>query len=388
MPSIRLPAPTIWLKWSNRAAAEGTGFAPPREDGILAVIDGPSVMIGAFLSSVAGSPKRFTVNLIVLRDVMRDWKGEITYGFVPLPFGFVCDTESPLPPEAFADEIALAGRICTSTNVLSNKLLGPAMIGSLAAMTAGDPEFFDARPDAGGYQEHRFLYDREGQLMLSEAAMERLDIHARSSTLALPQRAASARMQVTASPITGARLGARSRGSVAPKASDILANIAVFTNMYSSTFGFLVAVLAMMANPKIVDGSDTQRAGNRRSVGARSLPYLGSRVLKLRLKRKAAVTAAVRSAVHRQAPRLHDVDGHWRTSHRRGSAGLWSVAPGSAGAAPGTRHDAYPDTGRDPRRRATAPAAPRDPAGPACPGAARRHPPEPPRQRHDRAGRD
>lgn len=88
--------------------------------------------------------------------------------------------------------------------------------------------------------------------------------------------------------------------------------------MYSSTFGFLVAVLAMMANPEIVDGSATQRAGNRRSVGARSLPYLESRVLKLRLRRRAAVTAVVRSVVHRQPPRLHDVDGYWRTSHRRG----------------------------------------------------------------------
>src|SRR4051794_33487370 len=88
--------------------------------------------------------------------------------------------------------------------------------------------------------------------------------------------------------------------------------------MYSNTFGFLVATLAMMANPEIIDGSDTQRVGNRRSVGARSLPYLESRVLRLRLRRKATITAAVRSVVHRQPPRLHDVDGHWKTSHRRG----------------------------------------------------------------------
>ncbi len=175
LPSIRLPAPTIWLEWSNRAAAEGTGFAPPREDGILAVSDGPPVMIGAFLSSVAGSLSRFTVDLIV-RDVMRDWRSEITYGFVPLPFGFVCDTESPLPSEAFADEVALADRICNSHTVLSNKLLGPAMIGSLAEMIRGDPEFFDATRDVGGYQEHRFRYDAEGRLILSEAAMERLNI--------------------------------------------------------------------------------------------------------------------------------------------------------------------------------------------------------------------
>jgi hypothetical protein len=70
----------------------------------------------------------------------------------------------------------LTGRICESHAVLSNKLLGPAMIGSLAAMIASDPEFFDAKPDAGGYREHRFRYDTEGRLMLPEAAMERLNI--------------------------------------------------------------------------------------------------------------------------------------------------------------------------------------------------------------------
>lgn len=317
LPGIRLPAPTIWLEWSTEAAAEGTGFAPRREDGFVAARAGAPVMIGALLSTIGGSPSRFTIDLIV-RDNMQDWRGEVVEGFVPLPFGFVCDTERPLPSEAFSDEIGLAERICKSHAVLSNKLLGPAMIGSLAGMIAGDPEFLDAMPDAGGYREHRFRYDAEGRLMLSEAAMERLDLTREE----LDGRFAAARRVCAHAShrfaYHGVEIWRRIQGLRSPEVRDILGNIAEFTNMYSSTFGFLIAVLAMMANPEIVDGSDTQRASGRRSVGARSLPYLENRVLKLRLRRKAAIAAAVRSVVNRQPSRLHDVDGHWRTSHRRG----------------------------------------------------------------------
>lgn len=283
----------------------------------MAVKDGPPVMLGAFVSSAPGSPSRFTVDLII-RDTMRDWRGEVVENFVPLPFGFVCDTEHPLPPEDFADEVALAGRVCKSHTVLSNKLLGPAMIGSLAGMIAGDAEFLDATPDAGGYREHRFRYDAEGRLMLSEAAMGRLDITREE----LDARFAAARRVCARAShrfaYHGGELWRGIQGLRGPEANAILGSVAEFSNMYSGTFGFLVALLSMMVNPEIVDGSDTQRAGDRRSVGARSLPYLESRVLKLRLRRKAAIAAAVRSVVNRQPPRLHDVDGHWRTSHRRG----------------------------------------------------------------------
>jgi hypothetical protein len=90
--------------------------------------------------------------------------------------------------------------------------------------------------------------------------------------------------------------------------------------MHSQKLGFILALLALMNNPVLVEADTTARAGKSRSVGARMLPYLEHRIVRLRLTRKATVEEEVRRIVGRMSPRRHEVDGHWRVSHRRGRA--------------------------------------------------------------------
>jgi hypothetical protein len=48
-------------------------------------------------------------------------------------------------------------------------------------------------------------------------------------------------------------------------------------SMYSGFWGFIIAALALIANPQFVDANQTQRAGEKRSVGSKTVPFLEHR---------------------------------------------------------------------------------------------------------------
>jgi hypothetical protein len=305
LPSARAPYPVVWLEWNQRAQVEGTGFQDEGDGG-------PGVRIGAFVEQMAGAPSRYLLDLIV-RDAFADG-GQWRHTFVAPYFGSIYDTEHPLPDEARADEEELAVGLGSTRAALATNLLGSAYVGSLIGIEPLDPEFYDG----GGWREHRLKINRSGRLMLSEDAKQRLDI----SDEELDARfRVCERLALNASLVINesGRPGWNAARRNFPYAHASRSAFHELLSTYSGFWGFVVSLLAMMANPELVDGSQSRKAGERRSVGAKTLPFLEHRVLKLRLTRQAAVERTVRAMAGRLAPRRHDVNGHWSMSRRRGN---------------------------------------------------------------------
>jgi hypothetical protein len=308
LPSARAPHPAVWLEWDQGAQALGTGFSGPADNG-------PGVRIGAFVEQVAGKLSQYRIDL-VLRDSFQTSDGW-QQTFVLPPFGSLHDTDRPLPLSAHVDEEDLAAGLASTRAALATSLLGTSYVGSLIGLAQGDPEFYDVVPDAGGWREHRLKIDRAGRVILSEAAKLRLDI---------TDEELDARQRVCDHLTSHASLVLHELGrsswdagrGMSPQARSARAATHELLSMYSGFWGFIIALLAMIANPELVASSDPRTAGTKRFVSGKNLPFLEHRMLTLRLTRAATVERTVRAMVKRLSPRRHEVSGHWNTSQRRG----------------------------------------------------------------------
>lgn len=179
-----------------------------------------------------------------------------------------------------------------------------------------DPEFY--RPDSLGHYEHQFKIAPDGRFLLSHAAKEKLGVDDEE----LENRFQTCQRMLRHAAHTFTRVGNHSLRGVIDKGfgdagRQVWLALRELTSMHSKNWGFLMALMTLINSPELIDGGPSLRAGTSRSVGAKMVPYLEHRILKLRLTRKSAVDRALRTLIGRLPPRRHGVDGHWRHSHRQ-----------------------------------------------------------------------
>ena len=173
-----------------------------------------------------------------------------------------------------------------------------------------------------GYYEHKFKIAPDGRFLLSQTAKEKLNVDDEE----LENRFQTCQRMLRHVAHAFIRVGNHSFKSIFGNGSgDAGRQVGVpfreLSSMHSKNWGFLMALMALINSPELVDAGSSHRAGTNRAVGAKMVPYLEHRILKLRLTRKSAVDRALRTLVGRLPPRRHGVDGHWRRSPRPGDDG-------------------------------------------------------------------
>jgi hypothetical protein len=89
---------------------------------------------------------------------------------------------------------------------------------------------------------------------------------------------------------------------------------------FVGTWATLVSILALMNDREVTNGGPPRRAGGRRLVGTRLVPYVDTQPVTLRLAPRDVMVRKIRETTARLPPRRHDVAGHWSLSSKRGDA--------------------------------------------------------------------
>ena len=276
--SARPPMEVMWLEWSPRAEDDEDGRDSPTDTPLKA---------GCIIERIHDHRNLYRITMVGTGSLLEPLSISI------LPFSYIFDVDGPLTAEDRQPGLEIASTFSFPAAVLPLTLIGHAY---------GD--LTDKMEELRG---HMTFIGAASTLVLEPAFFEEMKVERKLACNRLTEHAS-----YVWAPVVGQRFASLANSRDPDRRQNAGDAFRTLLHEFTGQWRFVVSAIALMNNPDIVDTDTVQRTGRSRSVGARTVPYLESQFVTLKLTRNAVVERILRETAGRLSPRRHNVDGHWR----------------------------------------------------------------------------